>query len=947
MKTRTLQILLLCALSLVVPTLWFGNHTFIVGIDYAPDLHPYQNLYKYLSSWNDDHLGSSDPRYVLLPLQSFEALFDFLGLQLAFVQRLLFYLLFLCSGLSMFFLSENLLPQRDRFRIIASLLYMFNPWALVLVWSNSIASIGYCFAYATLPLGLAVLVGALRQKDATTYLIKVVPLLSLLSTASYASTAILLQWGLIMIFILFYVIPFTQNASRALKLSCLYFGMWLLLNAFWILPVLPIAGLYVTVSPITAAYTLGAFENSAPLFDALRLKGYWPLSYKVLGYPFIPWSPLDSNPLFILLTVLIPILCFYHVARVKNERIAYFFVVLTLIGVFLMKGVSPPGGEFTALFLTQTGLIKLFRNTYAKFGFFATVGYSLAAAYGIDRLPDLKKTVSTHLGSLRINIPKKAITLVLLFLLVGVIPWPMWTGDVTGSSNPVMASGQVKIPDHYYAAAAWINRMPGQFYILTLPLYGSPQKGNQLYLWWNNGSDGYFGPNFEESLFTKPLIDHGLAGYQMAGQIASLISANSTDHLGSLLSLLDVKFVQLMTDTDVTFTKTYANLPSNGDLQSILDHAPDLRFEAQFGQLRFYQNLAWKESTRISIGTQLLEFRGNSTSLQQLILGAPELLVQPGLISVSSDGLNTEPLLNVSVISSQRLSARVDDGNSNRFTWSEAPTGPILYARYYAGWKRVITTDGSREIDTLNCDLARDCPYLFPSFSPKAFDALNSTLLFFKTGSVPLVIERVLLDGVEATGTGMRDWRSAGRMVGVWWRSGWEGMDTKPIRYPIAIPPNQEAIIEVTGHPEEVALDVYAVPRLQSPQSFTRVFNYTQVNPTEYTVRIQNDVPVAIKLNQGFYGGWELFIDGVQVPEDLHFVADGYANGWFISELGWHNLLIKYAPQDLLQDGLIISALSYITCLIVSIASFGFRLNLAGRRALRIHLRHCVKNSQS
>ena len=89
--------------------------------------------------------------------------------------------------------------------------------------------------------------------------------------------------------------------------------------------------------------------------------------------------------------------------------------------------------------------------------------------------------------------------------------------------------------------------------------------------------------------------------------------------------------------------------------------------------------------------------------------------------------------------------------------------------------------------------------------------------------------------------------------------------------------------------------------------------SFTKINPTKYQVRIQGTTkPFNLVFNQSFNHGWRVYFKDSSkvVGEENHWLANGYANAWWIDPQGQSNLQLKveYLPQKIYQWGLFLSA---------------------------------------
>ncbi|MFH1895994.1 MAG: hypothetical protein ABH814_00775, partial [bacterium] len=84
--------------------------------------------------------------------------------------------------------------------------------------------------------------------------------------------------------------------------------------------------------------------------------------------------------------------------------------------------------------------------------------------------------------------------------------------------------------------------------------------------------------------------------------------------------------------------------------------------------------------------------------------------------------------------------------------------------------------------------------------------------------------------------------------------------------------------------------------------------DFTKRNSTKYRLTLantENGQPYFLVFGQNFDKGWKLTIDGQEVGEENHFVADGYANGWQVERGG--AAILEYRPQRLFYYGLIVT----------------------------------------
>lgn len=109
---------------------------------------------------------------------------------------------------------------------------------------------------------------------------------------------------------------------------------------------------------------------------------------------------------------------------------------------------------------------------------------------------------------------------------------------------------------------------------------------------------------------------------------------------------------------------------------------------------------------------------------------------------------------------------------------------------------------------------------------------------------------------------------------------------------------------------------------------------FQKVNPTKYQVRVTSATqPFFLVFSESYYPQWKAYVNPQgrgtnwleaffqsSIPEDKHFLVNGYANAWYIdpSELrtgAEFNITLYYQPQSLFYLGWIISGLTLAGCI--------------------------------
>ena len=117
-------------------------------------------------------------------------------------------------------------------------------------------------------------------------------------------------------------------------------------------------------------------------------------------------------------------------------------------------------------------------------------------------------------------------------------------------------------------------------------------------------------------------------------------------------------------------------------------------------------------------------------------------------------------------------------------------------------------------------------------------------------------------------------------------------------------------------------------PNRQSNSSIT----YQEINPTRYTVHVNSSNPFYLVFSESYDNGWIATVNGHQIPDQYHFIANGYANGWYVNQTGTYTITLEFSPQKLFYIG---SAISIATLAICTIYLSKNKLKLIYKKFLK------------
>jgi hypothetical protein len=93
-------------------------------------------------------------------------------------------------------------------------------------------------------------------------------------------------------------------------------------------------------------------------------------------------------------------------------------------------------------------------------------------------------------------------------------------------------------------------------------------------------------------------------------------------------------------------------------------------------------------------------------------------------------------------------------------------------------------------------------------------------------------------------------------------------------------------------------------------QVTTSGLTYEKLSPTSYVVNLNSQGPFFLVLSETYDPNWSAQTNGLDIQK--HFVANGYANGWYVNQTGKLTITIEFPPQRLADIGAVVSVLTVI-----------------------------------
>ena len=349
------------------------------------------------------------------------------------LQKAALYLILFLSAVSMHHLvkTESSLPK-----YFAGIMYMINPF----VYARFMAGHWLLLlAYALTPWAIASIIKFFKENNRNQS-IKTALWITLIGILNIHNLFLILS--VFLIFFLYHLI----KKDRILKQTAFLAIIFVLLNLFWLVPLLtaPASPVHeITGQDLTVfATSRGPFNH---FIHTLMLYGFWREQAYILPMSFIPFYLYFD--LFIILLFLA-----VHGIRCCKEAYKWPILITAVLASLLAVGIAHPWFKDIFLFLfNNLYFMRGFREPH-KFLALAAFAYAFFGAYGLD---DLIKQFEKH---------KKAIFVASILLIIAYTP--VMFGGFWGQLKPA------DYPADWYAINDQLNQEEQDFNVLFLPWHG-------------------------------------------------------------------------------------------------------------------------------------------------------------------------------------------------------------------------------------------------------------------------------------------------------------------------------------------------------------------------------------------------------------------------------------------------------------------------------------------
>ncbi len=629
-----INLLILFAIS--IPFLWFKNGYFIAWADGTLPLRPLKYLETLIYMWsgipNSGNPNVVSPTAFILFGPLYLVNFVVFHFNVVSLQKI-FFSLWLFLPILATLLLYNYLFKADTKKYLyiffAILFYSFNLYR-----AGMFGDVANMSIYAAEPLVLLLVIKAVNEnKNFLKYSI-LIALSSLIASGAGANPpmyAVFLLPPLLYIFLIliesFIKKNFLSKFYSIAKFIVLSTFMFLLVNAYWILPFLYQYLGVAASSGLKGAnlldWSLGT-SSVTSLANIIRMQGAWDWYSGVGSDPYVPYAAnYQNNPVLLFLGFLLPILAFVAVYFVRN-RYTIFFTLITLIGIIFSQGSHSPFGPIYNFLTARLPLFWMFRSSWYKFSFLVALGYSFLGAVSVAYIFDILIKQKRKFLNLKLAYA------FLVFVIAGTLiyAYPFIDGEKFPKPgvHKILPASHIKVPDYVYKSADWINNQKETFRTFVFP-----NMPSFIYTWDFNGlTDVSFYLYDKGELFTSNQVGTTGLGNSVGdinSQIYNGIYFNDYANALRLAGILGAKYLVERKDIRYNF---YGGYDSPAFVNKQLQNAQGLKQTNTFGEWNFYklsnnyflplfyvpENLTYSESSVSSIGDILTL----SDSLKQQIL---------------------------------------------------------------------------------------------------------------------------------------------------------------------------------------------------------------------------------------------------------------------------------------------------------------------------------------
>lgn len=613
------------------PFLWFHGDLLINGTDIDFPIYSYERLLHRLQVWDFHFLGGTDRsnNIASLPYVLVSTLFELIGFNNQYVEKLSFSAWMICVGLSMkFFLGQVLEDHKTlegNIAIIAgSVIYMVGFYN-VFLWVRLQLSIS---TLIMVPLVLGILTAAYKKQE----IYKYIPLLGAVifmcgPTGLQPPILSIIIPIVIVHFLYFNVINKNKNIDLRVTLRryLLVTVVSILASIYWILPLgnFIIASNYIDSSvgkEVFSVKNLMGWSSSVTSFvNTFRFYGDVPWFDSWGGERYLEYfKNYQENLSLIILSLFMPLIGLLSpiYSRGLRKKQVIFYLYVFLICLYLGKGLHRPFGELFEWLIDNVPLFWIHRAPWQKFGLFSF--FSLCTLFTIG-LYYIIKIIN--------NSKNKFKNIIIILIIVGLPIYIVYYNylfisgkhfNIKNNGNGYHEKFQLGFhndyPEYIFQSRDYINSQTEDFKIFLLP-----DLRTNVYDWGYAGSS-----DISVLLFNKGLIfrqyGEGMVPPNSAdflqNYIANKIYNSPNIHVTKALGLMNVKYIMQRNDFRYYF---FNGIDSPEFIKNQLTKIPGISIEKIINKWDFYRLDDKYISGQLYIPKKLVNYGSSDVEVEKML----------------------------------------------------------------------------------------------------------------------------------------------------------------------------------------------------------------------------------------------------------------------------------------------------------------------------------------
>lgn len=399
-----------------------------------------RELFSLPSMWMTYVFGSVNLTPPFYPFMLFEGILSSMGIPYSLIERITFMWPIALFTMPFIYLLIKSITKNNIASLVGAVVYAYNTYFIIIQTGHLTLMMGFTLA----PLALFLFMKALERRS---YFFSVLTGLLIFIISFFEFRSFFLVALICFLYYLYHLI-FQKKQSiifelkRTILIAIIPLGITLLLNIYWILPMLKVSSIVTS-----SVYNREFFGNE--FFNIIRSL--------TLFHPF--WTGgevkafiVQNIPLYFYIT---PVLAFIGLYVNRKNKKVIFFGLLAIIGIFLSKQNNPPLADMYSFLYYNIPGFGAFREA-SKFYFIAALSYAVLIAAFVSWLLQVKTKKQRFLYG----------KYLVVILLVGMYSFNM-KPLITGEIGTLFAKKEM--PADYIILNTFLAKQPDYFRTAWLP----------------------------------------------------------------------------------------------------------------------------------------------------------------------------------------------------------------------------------------------------------------------------------------------------------------------------------------------------------------------------------------------------------------------------------------------------------------------------------------------